>query len=249
MRTLTSLVAACGLLAASSFTIGAPPATPPGQSDTHPGNAAGDRLPQNYIAAPLLGDNEVPEVESEGTGVCIIRMRNNVLTYKLIVDGLDGVTQAHLHVGPAGENGPIVAFLFGLEPGGVTAEGILAEGVLDDDGIIERPAIEFDGTRESLIREMQAGNVYVNVHTLAFPAGEIRGQVRSLGPQGKGIHGDDEEEENAPGSASPLLGDLNADGVVDEVDLRILLDNFTTNPTPDEPATPTAPTRTRRVLR
>jgi hypothetical protein len=39
------------------------------------------------------------------------------LEFQLVVSRLDGVTQAHIHCGPAGANGPISVFLFGFVPG------------------------------------------------------------------------------------------------------------------------------------
>ena len=32
----------------------------------------------------------------------------------------------------------------------------------------------------ALVREMRAGNTYVNVHTTDFPDGEVRGQIRAV---------------------------------------------------------------------
>ena len=149
MKMFIGLTAVCGLMAAASMSFASGPPAGKGPPE---GKGPAQGLPQNYIAAPLSGLNEVPEVESEGGGVCLIRMRKDVLTYKLIVEDLDDVTQAHLHLGKKGENGPVVAFLFGLVEGGVASDGILAEGVLEDDTIIERPALDFDGTRAALIR-------------------------------------------------------------------------------------------------
>ncbi len=75
------------------------------------------------------------------------------------------VTAAHFHLAPAGADGPIV---FGLAPFMVTSmNGVMIEGTtnLADWGVADPFA------------ELQAGNIYVNIHTMDFPPGEIRGQV------------------------------------------------------------------------
>lgn len=139
--------------------------------------------PQNFRAS-LSGDNEVPAVDTSATGQVKFQLNHEgtELDYKLIVANIDGVTQAHIHCGPADANGPVVAFLFGFVDGGVDVNGILAEGTVTPGDVIARPdstvcpggVADFD----DLIEQMMNGNTYVNVHTVANPPGEIRGQIR-----------------------------------------------------------------------
>ena len=63
--------------------------------------------------AHLTGDQEVPPVETRAQGQIILHLSKDgtVLSYKLIVANIEGVTQAHLHLAPAGVNGPQAGFL------------------------------------------------------------------------------------------------------------------------------------------
>jgi hypothetical protein len=127
--------------------------------------------------AILEGEEEVPPVDSDAKGAAVFRTSNDEteLNYKLVVANIEDVTAAHIHLAPRGENGPIVAFLFDPEePTEGITNGVLAEGTItsaDLVGPLER------STLSELIDEMEAGNTYVNVHTVEHPSGEIRGQI------------------------------------------------------------------------
>ena len=47
------------------------------------------------------------------------------MSFKLIVAQGVLVTQAHIHCGPPGVNGPVVVFLFGLNSAGTDVSGVL----------------------------------------------------------------------------------------------------------------------------
>ena len=136
------------------------------------------------FTAHLSGANEVPAVDLNGEGEAIFNLSEDgtELHYKLIVANIENVTQSHIHCGEAGVNGPVVVFLFGLNPAGVTQNGVLAEGTITSANIIPRgtSAACMGGlaTFENLLERMRNGSVYVNAHTLAYPGGEIRGQVK-----------------------------------------------------------------------
>jgi hypothetical protein len=110
-----------------------------------------------------------------------------VLYYKLIVANIDNVVASHLHIGPAGQNGSVVAFLFGsVPPGGGRFDGVLATGSITAANLVGPLAGQ---PLSALIDAIEAGNAYVNVHTNDgvdptntgpgdFPGGEIRGQIR-----------------------------------------------------------------------
>lgn len=133
------------------------------------------------FSASLSGGNEVPAVSTEGTGLATFNLNDSQtsLDYKLITYGLEDTTMAHIHIGPPGVNGPVVVFLFGPEPSGVNRDGLLAEGTITAADLIPVPNV-FDGTMATLIDNLRAGTAYVNVHTVANPGGEIRGQVNGL---------------------------------------------------------------------
>ena len=137
-----------------------------------------------HFVAPASGGEEVPANASRGRGNAVFTLSDDgtALRYKLIVAGVEGMTQAHIHLAPAGANGPVVVFLFGFDPAGVTRNGILAEGTITQASLIPRPVIGFGGTMPELLAAMRGGGAYVNVHTLALPGGEVRGQVHEAGP-------------------------------------------------------------------
>ncbi len=140
------------------------------------------------FTVPLSGDEEVPARATLGRGVAIFQLTpdESALQYRLFASNIENVRQAHIHLGPRGANGPIVAFLYGLVPaGGGRTDGPLAEGTITAANLIGpllgQPFVD-------LVTVLRAGGAYVNVHTDDgipptntgpgdFPGGEIRGQV------------------------------------------------------------------------
>jgi hypothetical protein len=133
-------------------------------------------IPSTFHAI-LEGDEEVPPVDSDAKGAAIFRTSNDEteLNYRLIVANIEDVTAAHIHLAPRGENGDIVAFLFDPEePTEGRTNGVLAEGTITSEDLVG----PLEGsTLSELIDEMEAGNTYVNVHTVEHRSGEIRGQI------------------------------------------------------------------------
>lgn len=133
-------------------------------------------IPSTFHAI-LEGEEEVPPVDSDAKGAAIFRTSNDgtELNYRLIVANIEDVTAAHIHLAPRGENGDIVAFLFDPEePTEGRTNGVLAEGTITSADLVG----PLEGsTLSELIDEMEAGNTYVNVHTVDHPSGEIRGQI------------------------------------------------------------------------
>ncbi|MDH3679446.1 MAG: PQQ-dependent sugar dehydrogenase [Acidimicrobiia bacterium] len=130
--------------------------------------------------ADLSGDAEVPPVTTDTSGEARLRAdrRWTELDFDIRLRNAVGVTQAHIHLGGPDENGPVVAFLFGfVDPPGVDVpRGRLANGTLTADDLIG----PLEGQPLSaLLAELQAGNAYVNVHTVANAGGEVRGQIQA----------------------------------------------------------------------
>lgn len=135
-------------------------------------------VPGAPFVASLAGDNEVPPVETSASGVAWFSPDDDgTWHYHLLLRDIEDVTQAHIHEGDPGENGPVVTFLAeftgapdgsgGGDPRSAThADVIDHAGTVEDTDLIERIAAN-------------PGGFYVNVHTTANPPGEIRGQLRS----------------------------------------------------------------------
>lgn len=143
---------------------------------------AGARRPNPNFRAHLAGDQEVPAVVSATSGTAKFHVDRTLteMTFRLDIrnaDGLLGVAGAHIHCAPEGVNGPVVAFLAQPVPGGLDGR-VKISGTLTDADILNPACGE---NIEELVDAMRAGDAYVNVHSLANPPGEVRGQIFSLG--------------------------------------------------------------------
>jgi len=148
--------------------------------------------PSNFLALPS-GDQEVPLRETNARGQAFFELtgEGEFLAYRLIVANIQNVVAAHIHLAPAGSNGAVVAFLFGNEPaGGGRTQGVIAEGLIGSADLVGPLAGQ---DLAVLVETLRTGGAYVNVHTNDglvgvntgpgdFASGEIRGQIRPLGP-------------------------------------------------------------------
>jgi uncharacterized protein (TIGR03382 family) len=138
---------------------------------------------------PMSGAQEVPPNSADAFGVGKIIVDTTAKTFDLdlfvvgiglgdlINVGPNG-TPVHIHNAPAGANGPIVIDL-----------GFFGSFVENGLGIsLSLRDIAFGGVQGSVSSDIDSnleqfflGNLYVNIHTEAFPGGEIRGQI--VGPE------------------------------------------------------------------
>lgn len=150
---------------------------------------AGSALAKDFRPTQLTGAEEVParDTNARGNAQFTISDDGQSITYRLIVANINNVVASHIHQGPAGTNGPVVAFLYGPQPAGSgPLNGVIAEGTITAADLLGPLAGQ---PLSALIDAMRAGNTYVNVHTNDgvdptntgpgdFPGGEIRGQIR-----------------------------------------------------------------------
>lgn len=153
--------------------------------------AAGDSN-RNSFKANLSGYQSVPAISSSATGTISLNVNpaGTQISYTLTYSALQGgsALAAHIHFGQTSVNGAPVAFLCGgggkpaCPAGGGTVTGtIVAADVL----AVPAQGIAA-GDFGAFLRAMRAGVTYVNVHSVAFPAGEIRGQIPGGGNRDHG---------------------------------------------------------------
>ena len=154
--------------------------------------------------AQLVPTNEVPSISSGARGrfTASIDRANQTISYELSYQGLEDVPlQAHIHLGQRHTTGGVSVFLCGNPPtvppatfpkppacplspatitGTLTAANIVgpaAQGIAPSQGGVN----EFD----ELVDAILSGDTYANVHSVKFPGGEIRGQIRTDERHGK----------------------------------------------------------------
>jgi hypothetical protein len=121
------------------------------------------------LTATLTGLQETPPNASPGTGSAAFVLDNVAGTLVSAVTFADltaPTTVAHIHEGPPGVSGPII-HPFATLPVGVTS-GSFAD--------------VWTGLTAAQMTALETGNTYINIHTTAFPAGEIRGQITPVTP-------------------------------------------------------------------
>jgi hypothetical protein len=147
------------------------------------------RKRDEVVSARLAGFEEVPaSLSTTGSGRfrAVIDEDAGLITYRLTYEGLVAVQQAHIHFGQRHTNGGISVFFCSNltspappagtqacpETAGEVSGEIMAANVIGPAGQ-GIAAGEF----AELLAAIRSGNAYANVHTTAFPGGEIRGQI------------------------------------------------------------------------
>jgi hypothetical protein len=109
-----------------------------------------------------------------GSIVVGLNTEPDTLCYILVAQEIAPAVAAHIHNAAAGANGPIVVHF--MAPTNGFAADCVTEGELMPNGqpVFTNPAIGVD----EIVANPQ--NFYTNVHNAEFPAGAIRGQLRTL---------------------------------------------------------------------
>ena len=125
-------------------------------------------------AADLRASNEVPAAESNALGSAFVQFDpiNGTIAWEAHTLGIASPTLAHIHRAPAGVNGPVIinfATSAVQIPGGRTSGSGPVSAV--------QTANLQPSDLTALSSAATASGYYVNIHSTAFPGGEVRGQL------------------------------------------------------------------------
>lgn len=113
------------------------------------------------IPISTLNENPAPAGRTESGSAQLQLYSDNTFTYHIMLNGLavgDAITAGHLHFGDPITNGPVI---LNLAP-------VFASGMANG---------EVDVPRQTLVDSILNQTVYINLHSTAFPAGLVRGQL------------------------------------------------------------------------
>jgi|GEM_PF-5756810 hypothetical protein len=132
--------------------------------------AAASNAATLYFTAKLDEAQEVVDTGSPVTGEIDFRVDEATLTITMGQGTLSQafatpITLFHIHQAPLGVNGPVRV---DLGPGSFSGLNISFSGQT-----LTQPVLD----------DMKLGNTYFNIHTQAFGAGEIRGQISQTVPE------------------------------------------------------------------
>jgi len=126
---------------------------------------------ETYVAE-LDGALEGVTTSMRGRAIVLLSRESDRTEITLSVSGSSSViTGAYIRRAPRGQTGPPVYTLWETGQGAFDNENALLR-VWDER--IPPGGVAFDQT---MLSELRAGNLYVNVQTRARPSGEVRGQV------------------------------------------------------------------------
>lgn len=135
------------------------------------------------FSARLTGYKEIPTLSVRGSGrfSAEIASDESSVSFTLTYKDLTGpASAAHIHLGKPWVAGGVIAFLCGgggqascpTETSGTVTGIITAANVVGPEAQGIAP-----GEFEEFIRALRADVTYANVHTEAYPTGEIRGRI------------------------------------------------------------------------
>lgn len=175
----------------NSFTSGAPSSAPwsftqpfplPGTYDYYcavhgaPGGVgmSGEVVVQGdaRFRARLSGANEVPPVQTDASAIAALRYSGgSSMTLFMRISNIANATAGHIHCAAPGSNGPVGVSIFtGMNFSGNRT--VLRNITGPDAG----NACGWNSLSD-VVAAMATGNIYINVHTMGHPSGEIRGQI------------------------------------------------------------------------
>ena len=133
------------------------------------------------FSASLIGLNEVPPINTEGTADFGMTIQPSGITFSLNFSGLTSpLAVAHMHFGVPNVNGGVMIFLCG--GGGQPACPATTSGTIT--GTITAANVTGPVTQnvpvgdlDTALKIVRLGASYANMHTANFGSGEIRGQV------------------------------------------------------------------------
>jgi hypothetical protein len=158
-------------------------------------NARADRRNQVQLRAALRGLNEVPPTASRATATLrgTLDQDTQTITFTIDYQNLSGPpAAAHVHFGPPRVNGGVMFFFCGGDAQPLcptTTSGTITATVTAAN--VVGPAAQgiTAGDFADVLRAIGTGSSYANIHTAAFPGGEVRGLVLAFG-----LHTDDDDE-------------------------------------------------------
>ncbi len=179
------------------------------------GEIRGQILRQQFLSfdADMTGDQETPPIITAATGVGMISFNwaRDTVKYNFRLEGMSGpVSAAHFHTGPAGTGGPVN---FDLTP---TVTGNSITGTIIGSNI---PAGFLDACL--------LGNIYINVHTVANPNGEVRAQLRRFAREGFTYSIDALQETTGSTSTAVGSGMASIDRDADDLHFRMIVTGLT----------------------
>jgi CHRD domain-containing protein len=151
-------------------------------------------------------NSQTGAIRSNGTGILHLNLDKHAGTATFTLTYSDvgtastptaSVTQAHIHFGKRRDSGGVMVFFctnLGNGPAGTPtcpANSGTVSGTLTAASVVAILGQNVKaGDFDALVDALESNTAYANIHTTAFPAGEIRGQVHRPRPDRDKDHGD-----------------------------------------------------------
>jgi hypothetical protein len=145
-----------------------------------PSVAFGNR-DRDEFHAQLIGLNEVPSINTQGTANVRLQLSSDKIEFDLTYANLSAnPAAAHIHFGQRRTNGGVMVFFCG--GGGKPAcpastSGSISGTIVATDVVGPTTQGVQPGDLAAVLRAIRSGASYANMHTANFPNGEIRGQI------------------------------------------------------------------------